>query len=288
MLSLHKKSTAVLVLLLASLLFLTSCTSNLRGFAKNILGRDIFGGSEDIPEGPSEDNPLDPGGEDSATPGDDDNGDNEGDENDPSGENPGDGHEDGNEGTVWTILVDDGFEGELKTSLISYLVYFHVGLYAEKEGGTSPRGIYRGTIEITTEINEESFIAAMNSLGGEPITSMESNISVETAEVTFSIEEYDAEAMVDAYAQYTSSTTPPMIAHLITPQGMAISSFAPVVTQSIVIRAGEGSGSTNVGGVGEVPILIDISSDSKVKLYLPRLLQMLNRCTFSGKLERSE
>jgi len=286
---LHKKSIAVLVLLMAGLLFLTACTSNLRGLAKNILGRDILGPSEDNPEGPGEDNQLDPGGGGPATPGDDDNGGDEGDENDTPGEDPGDDDEDGGEGTVWTILVDDGFEGELKTPLgVSYLVYIHVGLFAEKEGGTSPRGIYRGTIEITTEINEESFIAAMNSLGGEPITDMESNISIETAEVTFSVVEYDADSMIDANAQFSSGNTPPMIAHLMPPQGMVISSFSPVVTQSIVIRAGEGSGSTNVGGAGEVPFLIDISFEGQVKLYLPRLLQMMNRNTFSGRLERPE
>ena len=285
----HKKSIAVLVLLMAGLLFLTACTSNLRGLAKNILGRDILGPSEDNPEGPGEDNQLDPGGGGPATPGDDDNGGDEGDENDTPGEDPGDDDEDGGEGTVWTILVDDGFEGELKTPLgVSYLVYIHVGLFAEKEGGTSPRGIYRGTIEITTEINEESFIAAMNSLGGEPITDMESNISIETAEVTFSVVEYDADSMIDANAQFSSGNTPPMIAHLMPPQGMVISSFSPVVTQSIVIRAGEGSGSTNVGGAGEVPFLIDISFEGQVKLYLPRLLQMMNRNTFSGRLERPE
>ncbi|MDD3074734.1 MAG: hypothetical protein PHS56_09985, partial [Eubacteriales bacterium] len=234
---------------------------------------------------------LDPGGGGPATPGDDDNGDegDKGDENDTPGEDPGDDDEDGGEGTVWTILVEDGFEGELKTPLgVSYLVYIHVGLYAEKEGGTSPRGIYQGNIEITTEINEESFIAAMNSLGGEPITGMESNISIETAEVAFSVVEYDANSMIDANAQFSSGDTPPMIAHLMPPQGMVISSFSPVVTQSIVIRAGEGSGSTNVGGAGEVPFLIDISSEGRVKLYLPRLLQMMNRNTFSGRLERPE
>ena len=283
----HKKSIAVLVLLMAGLLFLTACTSNLRGLAKNILGRDILGPSEDNPEGPGEDNQLDPGGGGPATPGDDDNVGDEGDEND-SSENPQEDDDDGDGGT-WTILVDDGFEGELKTpDGFSYLVYFHVGLFAEKEGGTSPRGIYQGNIEITTEINEESFIAAMNSLGGEPITGMESNISIETAEVTFSVVEYDANSMIDANAQFSSGNTPPMIAHLMPPQGMVISSFSPVVTQSIVIRAGEGSGSTNVGGAGEVPFLIDISSEGRVKLYLPRLLQMMNRNTFSGRLERPE
>lgn len=279
----HKKSTPVLVILLAGLLFLTACTSNLRGLAKNILGRDILGSSEDN----HEDNPLDPGGEGTATPGDDDNGGDEGDEND-SSENPQDDGEDG-DGGIWTILVDDGFEGELVTNFgISYLVYIHVGLFAEKEGGTSPRGIYRGTIEITTEINEESFIAAMNSLGGEPITSMESNISIETAEVTFSVVEYDANSLIDANAQFAGGNAPPIIAHLTQPQGMAISSYSPVLTQSIVIRAGEGSGSTNVGGIGEVPFLIDIFADDHVNLYLPRLLQMMNRDNFSGRLERSE
>ena len=279
-----EKSTAVLVLLMAGLLLLTSCTGNLRGLAKNILGRDIFGHSEDNP--PGEDDQLDPGGE---GPEDEGNGD-EGDENDPPAETPQEDDDDAeNEGTVWTILVDDGFEGELVTNLgVSYLVYIHVGLFAEKEGGTSPRGIYRGTIEITTEINEESFIAAMNSLGGDPITSMESNIGIETSEVTFSVDEYEAEAMVDAYAKYAGSNAPPKIARLVQPQGMAISSFSPVVTQSIVIKAGEGSGSTNVGGAGEVPFLIEISSDDRVKLYLPRLLQMMSRCTFEGRLECSE
>ena len=282
----HKKSTAVLVTLLVGLLFLTACASNLRGLAKNILGRDILGSSKDNPEVPGED--MDPRGDGPATPGDDDNGGDEGDENDTPGEDPGDDDDDW-DGGIWTILVDDGFEGELKTPLgISYLVYIHVGLYAEKEGGTSPRGIYQGTMEITTEINEESFIAAMNSLGGEPITGMESNISIETAEVTFSVVEYDADSMVDANAQFCSGNAPPMIAHLMPPQGMVISSYSPVLTQSIVIRAGEGSGSTNVGGAGEVPFLIDISSEGRVKLYLPRLLQMMNRNTFSGRLERPE
>ena len=276
-----KKSTAVLVLLMAGLLLLTSCTGNLRGLAKNILGRDVFGPSEDNP--PGEDDQLDPGGE---GPEDEDSGD----ENDPPGENPQEDDDDaGNEGKVWTILVDDGFEGELKTPLgISYLVSMHVGLYAEKEGGTSSRGIYRGTIEVTTEINEESFIAAMNSLGGDPITSMESNIGIETSEVTFSVDEYEAEAMVDAYAKYAGSNAPPKLARLVQPQGMAISSFSPVVTQSIVIKAGQGSGSTNVGGAGEVPFLIEINASGSVKLYLPRMLQMMSRCTFEGRLECSE
>ncbi len=279
---LRKKKLVILAFLVVGLLILTSCTFKFGNLPEGV--DTLHPSGEGNQEDPGQ---QDPGGEGPATPGDDDS-DNEGDENDAPGENPQDDGDAGDEG-IWTILVDDGFEGELVSPAgVSYLVYIHVGLFAEKEGGTSPRGIYRGTMEITTEINEESFIAAMNSLGGDPITSMESNISIETAEVTFSVVEYDAESMIDANAQFSSGNAPPMIVHLMPPQGMAISSYWPVLTQSIVIRAGEGSGSTNVGGAGEIPFLLDISSEDRVKLYLPRLLPMMNRNTFSGRLEPPE
>lgn len=292
-----KKRIAVLALLAAGLLILTSCSINVGSLVEDILGQDqvnspgdVVNPDDDDDQGPGDDyaGPGSPdgegdGGDEGDTPGDD------GDEGDTPGETPEDDDSSGNGGGVWTILIDDGFDAELVVpdAGISYLVNIQVGMMAEKQGGTSARGIYTGTIQVEMAIDEESFIAAINSLGGgEIITSMQSNIEIQTAEVTFSVDEYDLEAMTDANAQFTDDNGIHIIPPLTQPQGMVISSFSPQVTQTISLRGEEGSGFGSGGGGGEVPFLIEINSDDSAKLYLPRLLSMMSQNSFRGRLER--
>jgi hypothetical protein len=187
---------------------------------------------------------------------------------------------------AWDIHIDDGFDSELSVpnAGFSYMVNTHIVLDANKDGGTTAEGEYTGTLNIETSIDEQSFLDAMKKMGAEDIVDMSSFIDIKTADVKFTVTPYNYDEFASANNVYKPSGAPPMVAPLVQPQGMAITSYTPSASQSVSITAEGGFGFGFGSGGEEMPLLIQISSDGTATAYFPKMLQFGMRNDFDGEL----
>lgn len=188
-------------------------------------------------------------------------------------------------GILWEFLINDTLITEVTVPNlgVSYLIRSHVELNAKKQdSGFSPYGEYKGTLVVEGEIDEESFLAAMNSIGAR-IDNMQESFVAQKMDVSFTMETYNSDAIDKAKYAYAPEGTVP-VAPLLEVIGMVISEGKTLVSGDIEITSDEGGvGHGSISNEpGSIPFVIEIYSDGKATLFLPRMLAGSTRNWFNG------
>lgn len=187
----------------------------------------------------------------------------------------------------WQFLIDDEFDTKLTVPMtdMAYMIHCRVILDAHKAGGDSPMGEYEGTMKMEIAIDEESFLAAAQSMDI-PATDFSSAISVRTVPVNFTVVTYQRDEIIAAkYACAPSGTTP--LIPLVRIPAMAISSTETSTSGESQVEIDGGYGSAALTDLtGEIPLVIEVRSDGEATLYLPQMLSMCDRDSFDGTLVR--
>jgi len=182
---------------------------------------------------------------------------------------------------IWEFHIDDSFDAELTVPGfgVSYMVHYGAKMKALRQGGSFDLfGDYKGTLELETDMDEESYLKSLKELAPDiDIHTINTSYSSRTMDVSFTVETYNRDAFEDARYAYWPENTP-RIAPLVQIVGMAISEAKTSVDADIQII---GNNQT-----GNVPFVIEIYGSGNVKLYLPRLRAAHNRDWFEGYLSK--